>query len=126
MKETEAHEAPAFAIETVPESSGVMIVRISGDIDINTVSSLKSSLKRLIDEGCTRLLLNLNSVNYIDSLGFGVIIGTLKRLRAMDGDMSVVCAQQHIRKLISITAIDKLFGVYNTERESLEKKFVAS
>jgi anti-sigma B factor antagonist len=125
MADADFNDLP-FAIETVPDKSGVMIVRVSGDIDISTVSSFKSRLRQIMDQGYTRLLLNLNRVNYIDSLGFGVIIGTLKKVRGLDGDMSVVCDQLHIRKLISITALDKLFGVYGSEQESLEKRFIPS
>jgi len=59
----------ALAI-TVRRERGVVIVAVSGDIDISTVARLRERLSGLADGGGT-LIVDLNRVTFIDSAGLG-------------------------------------------------------
>jgi len=42
-------------------------------------------------------------VEFLDSAGLGVLVGGLKRVRAHDGSLDLVCTQERILKIFRIT-----------------------
>jgi hypothetical protein len=58
--------------------SGVTVVKVTGEVDVSTSSSLRNSLLRVItDETHHSLVVNLASVSFLDSTGLGVLVGYL-------------------------------------------------
>ena len=55
---------------TVRRERGVVIVAVTGDVDISTVTRLRERLSELTDGGQT-LIVDLNRVTFIDSAGLG-------------------------------------------------------
>ena len=44
----------------------------------------------------------------------GVLVGGLKRVRAHDGSLDLVCTQERILKIFRITGLTKVFGIHET------------
>ena len=44
-------------------------------------------------------LVNLQKVEFLDSTGMGVLVGGLKRVRAQDGCLDLVCTQERVLKV---------------------------
>ena len=61
--------------------------------------------------GATRLRIDLAEVGFIDSAGLGVLIGVLKRIREVGGEIELVHVQPAPRKVIEITGLDELFSL---------------
>ena len=53
-------------------------------------------------------------VDVLDSTGLGVLVGGLKRVRAHDGSLDLVCTQERILKIFRITGLTKVFGIHET------------
>jgi len=61
--------------------SGVAVVKVTGEVDVSTSSSLRDSLLRVIaDENHHGLVVNLASVSFLDSTGVGVLVGIWHRV----------------------------------------------
>ena len=95
----------ALAI-TVRRERGVVIVAVSGDIDISTVARLRERLSGLADGGGT-LIVDLNRVTFIDSAGLGALVGAARRAAARGGSLHAVCARPQTRKLLWLTGVDR-------------------
>src|SRR5262249_54226244 len=55
--------------------SGVTVVKVTGEVDVSTSSSLRNSLLRVItDENHHGLVVTLASVSFLDSTGLGVLV----------------------------------------------------
>ena len=61
----------------------------------------------LVNDGATRLVLDLEAVDFLDSTGLGTIVSVLKRVRTHGGDLRLVCTEARIRRLFEITGLDK-------------------
>lgn len=56
--------------------SGVAVVKVTGEVDVSTSSSLRDSLLRVItNENHHGLVVNLASLSFLDSTGVGVLVG---------------------------------------------------
>ena len=91
----------------VSEIAGWTVVSLYGELDVATSPQLREQLVDLIGEGATRLVLDLDGVDFLDSTGLGTIIGGLKRARTHGGDLRLVCTQARITRLFEITGLDK-------------------
>jgi anti-sigma B factor antagonist len=56
----------------------------------------------------------LHKVGFLDSAGLGVLVGSLRRVRAHDGSLDLVCMQQRILKILKITGLTEVFSIYET------------
>ena len=57
-------------------------VKLTGEIDEYTARSLRDDLDKLIDaQGFRSMTFDMQNVTFIDSTGFGLIIGRYKKLR---------------------------------------------
>ncbi len=60
------------------------------------------------------MIVNLEGVDFLDSTGLGVLVGALKRVRAHEGSLRLVCTQERLLKIFRITGLAKVFPIYDT------------
>jgi anti-sigma B factor antagonist len=87
---------------------------VRGEIDIYTAPRLRELLINLVSRGSYQLVVNLDEGGFLDSTGLGVLVGGLRRVRAHDGSLDLVCTQQPILKIFRITGLTEVFGTYET------------
>lgn len=96
------------------ERDEVVVVTVSGEVDVYTASQLRSALEDQIVAGRTALVVDLEDVGFIDSTGLGVLVGRLKTVRKAGGWLSVVCTNERILRLFGITGLDKVLPVHDS------------
>jgi anti-sigma B factor antagonist len=101
---------------------GIEIVEVEGEIDVYTAPRLRELLIGLVNEGHYQLVVNMEKVEFLDSTGLGVLVGGLKRVRAHDGSLDLVCTQERILKIFRITGLTKVFGIHDTVDEATASK----
>ena len=105
---------------TVDLGDGVAKVSVSGEVDLYTAPALKGALRDSIDNGARRVLVDLSQATFIDSTTLGVLIGAVKRLRPMGGELAIACHDPNIRKIFSITLLDRIFEIFPTADAAVE------
>jgi anti-sigma B factor antagonist len=103
----------------VSERGGYSVLAVSGEVDVATVPRLREQLHGLVAEGHTRIVVDLDGVDFLDSTGLGVLVGALKRVRSNDGELSLVCTQPRIRKVFEVTGLTKVFTLYDSVDEAV-------
>lgn len=90
------------------------IIAVGGEIDVYTAPRLREAIVAAIDDGHTRLVVDVEKVEFLDSTGLGVLVGALKKVRADGGTLDIVCTQERILKIFDITGLDKVFGLHDS------------
>src|SRR5256886_11151961 len=94
--------------------AGHRVLEVGGEIDVYTAPQLRERLISLVECGDRQVVVDLARVEFLDSTGLGVLVGALKRLRGVDGELSLVCAQERLLKIFRITGLDRVFTLYES------------
>ena len=108
-----------FDLVTQEVGEGTFVVALTGEVDLYTAPELKAALLRLVAEGPTRIVVDLSGATFVDSTTLGVLLGAVKRLRLIGGELVLVCSDLNIRRILSITLLDRAFTIYDTLPEAL-------
>ena len=98
---------------------GIEVIDVAGTIDIYTAPRLRELLIDLVSTDNCQLIVNMDQVEFLDSTGLGVLVGALKRVRAHDGSLDLVCTRERILKLFRITGLTKVFGIHETVNQAI-------
>jgi anti-sigma B factor antagonist len=96
----------------VAERGGWTVVLVGGEVDLTTAPKLREQLLRLIADGKRHLVVDLAGVDFCDSTGLGVLIGTAKRARADGGDVEVSGLTPGLVRLFELTRLDQAFAIH--------------
>ncbi len=101
------------------EHGGFAVVAVSGEVDVATVPRLREQLHSLVAQGDNRIVVDLDSVDFLDSTGLGVLVGALKRVRATGGELQLICTQPRICKVFEVTGLTKVFSIHDSLEEAV-------
>jgi anti-sigma B factor antagonist len=94
--------------------AGHRVLEVGGEIDVYTAPQLRERLIALVESGDRQVIVDLARVEFLDSTGLGVLVGALRRLRGVEGDLMLVCAQERLLKIFRITGLDRVFTLYES------------
>lgn len=98
---------------------GKTVIAVSGEIDVYTAPKLRDKITELVGTGVYDLVIDLSEVDFLDSTGLGVLVGGLKKVRAHDGSLALVCHQDRLLKIFRITGLSKVFAIHETQEGAL-------
>ena len=101
------------------EPPGFTVIELGGEIDVYTAPKLRERLVSLVDSGSYQLIVDMESVEFLDSTGLGVLVGGLKRVRNHEGWIDLVCTQSRILRIFRITGLNRVFNIYDTVPEAI-------
>ncbi|MGH3487449.1 MAG: STAS domain-containing protein [Actinopolymorphaceae bacterium] len=96
-----------------------MVVEVAGEIDVYTAPRLREKMVELVNAGHYHLVVDMESVEFLDSTGLGVLVGGLKRVRSHDGSLRIVCTQERLLKIFRITGLTKVFPIHDSVDEAV-------
>ncbi len=98
------------------EVGEITIVDLSGRISLGEGSALlRKTIRDLLEDGQTKILLNLGDVNYIDSSGIGELVSGFTAVRSRDGELKLLNLTKKVHDLLQITKLFTVFDVYTDE-----------
>ncbi len=105
------------SIETL-DAAGTL-VRVSGDVDLQTSPTLRDKLLSLLETtAAKRLVIELSSVAYMDSSGVGTLVDLKRRVEKVGGKVLLVGMQARVRNVFEITRLDRFFVILNSLDEA--------
>ena len=107
----------ALTIEPSEHGATTLLV-LRGELDIATSPQLRDELVRVIGEG-RRIVVDLEGLDFIDSVGLGILVSGLKRARSDGGDLELVCANRVILQPLELTGLDQTFTMHALREDAL-------
>jgi anti-sigma B factor antagonist len=83
-------------------------------------SELNDFLHTLIAENKKNIVIDLKTVNFINSSGLGILIGGLTTMRNSGGDLKLANASKKIENLLEVTKLHRVFGLHKSVNDAVE------
>jgi len=104
------------------ETDGTTVVAVGGEIDVYTAPRLRDKFTELVAAGSYDIIVDMQHVEFLDSTGLGVLVGGLKKVRAHDGSLDLVCTQDRLLKIFRITGLAKVFVIHDSAEAALASR----
>jgi anti-sigma B factor antagonist len=101
------------------------VVAAGGEVDLYAAPSLRESLLSAITAGHYFIALDFSQVTFIDSSGFAVIVGALKRLRAEGGELRIAGAVTSVRSAMRLSGLARIIALYPSVDEAVRDQVAA-
>jgi anti-sigma B factor antagonist len=102
------------------QAGDVTILDLQGKVTIGEGSvALRNTIRRLLGEGKSKILMNLGGVGYIDSSGIGELVSSFTAVNKEGGSLKLLNLTQKIQDLLAITKLLTVFDVYDSEADAL-------
>ena len=93
---------------------------LSGRIDGATAPAFELAMRRALDLGHYKIVLNLKDVTYMSSVGLRILISTSKTCRKhRNGDLRLAEVSPRVREVMELAGLIDLFQVFDSESEAI-------
>lgn len=98
----------------------VRIIELTGKITIGSGDvKLRELINQSLDEGRSRILLDLAGVTAIDSSGIGEMVACYTTVTKREGQLKLLKLSPKINDILQVTQLITVFDVYDSEEEAL-------
>ena len=89
-------------VSIIRKGSGVILLLPVGPINETTRSVLGKQINSVMDEKISTLVLDMNGVGFMSSVGVGLINNTKNKLKAKNAEFAMINLQPAIKKVFEI------------------------
>jgi anti-anti-sigma factor len=104
---------------------GHVLMTVAGEVDIATVPQLQERLAASAASG-RPLIVDLDLVTFIDAAGLGVLASAASRAAAHGASLHAVCARHQVRRLFTITGLDRQIPLARTMTQACHNHNLAA
>lgn len=101
------------------QNNGVWLVAMRGRFDAPSAPEAERTLRALLEQGMSRVVLDLADVEYISSGGLRVIIMLTKALEKINGEMKLSGLSPFVSEVFKITNLAKRYDICQSREEAL-------
>lgn len=106
----------------VRETPRATIIDVSGEVDLESSPQLRRMLvEQLKGRTPPGVLINLADVPYIDSSGIATLVEGLKLSQETKVPYGLVALGKNPRNVLELARLHKVFQIFETEQEALER-----
>jgi len=93
----------------------VYIIALQGKlVGFQEVEELNSHIRQLKEQNINRVILNLQYLDWLGSIGLGALISFMTTMRNMGGDVRLSNLNEKLRSLLNMTKLDQVFQIFET------------
>ncbi len=107
-----------LSFEPDPKIPGGLIVRLSGNLEINGAARLWDEASARADRDTRFFLFDFNDVHIVTSAGIGTLVRFLVRLRSFGGAVAIFGCSDKICEVFEIVMLKDILQVSDTEDEA--------
>ena len=109
--------SPSFTA-LLREVRGVAVLSVSGELDLHCALRFEEALKKAVANaeragGATHaLVVDLSETGFMDSMGFGTLMGSTQEFREGGGEVRLVVLGGEVLWLLEVTGLDEALPIY--------------
>jgi anti-sigma B factor antagonist len=100
-------------------ASGVVIVAVSGEVDMNTSLEVRNTLTPLFSEEPKALVVDLSGVGYIDSSGVATLVEGLQWSHRSQIPFRLYGMTPAVKDVFEMARLENIFDIFETREAAL-------
>jgi anti-sigma B factor antagonist len=102
------------------DADNVLVVELSGKLDTDSAETFFAQLEKEIESGHINLVFDCKELEFISSLGFGMMIRAHSRMQKANGVVKFARLEGFIAEAFHVVGFHKLFENYPTVEEAVK------
>jgi anti-anti-sigma factor len=98
----------------------IAIVLVSGRMNAETAPQFQKACDEQLKQGASHLVVGLEGLSYISSMGLGAFLYLAKHLQSTGGAILLCGMKGMVKEVFDITGITALFPLFPTTAEALQ------
>jgi anti-sigma B factor antagonist len=108
-------------IDQTPVEPDIVLVQITGRLSLGReCEDLEWAVDELIRGNRRKVVFDLSALNYVDSMGVGILVMCSGKLKRAGGELRMASLQPRIAELMKITRLDQILCFYPTTAVAME------
>ena len=112
---------PGLRVEPRLQDSAA-VLSVTGDVDAANAHLLREAVLSVIDDGPPVVVVDLTEVGYIDSVGLGTLVISLKHATEQRATLRLVVTSPKIEKILKITGLLGIFEIYSDPQSAVSHR----
>lgn len=113
-------DSPPFLNIKERQAGDVTVLDLEGNVIMGGGSAkLRGAIRRLINRGQKKILLNFAQVKYVDSSGIGELVSCFVSLGGRGGQLKLINLSERVDEVMAISNLLSIFEIYDDESKAL-------
>ncbi len=97
----------------------VAVVTLPAEVDVTNADQVREDLLSVVNQGAVLLVADMSNTTFCDSAGVSALVRTFRRASASSSGLRLVVSTPAVQRVLSITGVDRLLGVYGSVAASM-------
>ena len=107
---------------TQRETNGICLLTLKGRLILGDESNgLRTTVDNLLSSGATRIVIQLEHVNFVDSAGIGSLIEIHRKTKAKGGRLMLTNLGPKLRQALELAGLLTIFETCATEADAVAR-----
>lgn len=106
-------------VEEIIDDVVIVIINLER-ATLSEADNLRNIINNKIDLGYKKFIIDLGSVEFVDSTFLGVIVGSLKKAAKLNGDLKLVGFKPPVRSMFELTRLFRVFETHSDLQEAIK------
>ncbi len=98
--------------------NGVCYIEAEGFLDAHTFEEMENVVSSVFRQGCYKLIVKLEKLDYISSAGAGVFVGAIGRAKDNNGDIVFLKPSANVKEVFDLLGLSAIFRFAETRAEA--------
>jgi anti-sigma B factor antagonist len=95
------------------------VLDVRGDVDVYSSPTLRHQIIDRIQRGDSRIIIDLEHVDFLDSAGMAVMISGLRLATNSDGTLVLVQPGDQVRRMLRLTNLDQVLQTFSSVEDAV-------
>lgn len=90
----------------------VAVLECSGQLNVVSAPTFRETVAQVVTGGRPRVVLELSTVEFMDSSGLGALAGCLETARQAGGDLRIAAPSDQVEMVLKLSDMDEILRTY--------------
>lgn len=106
-------------IQVREEGGGVVVITPTADIDMSRSPELRTAIQQAMGGGISKLIVNLDEVNYMDSSGLATLVEAMRTANTSNTQLILTAMHPKVRAIFDIARLDSFFTIIDSVEQAI-------